>query len=399
MPTLDYGAAFLETGVNNVKAHSWDDVLVPFQKVRTLLNTTGLDTTNIQANGLEPSDLRADTGLLGVRLQVYNSTGSTLTAGTLVYLKDSTTVSGETFPNAIKAISTSNTATTYFAQACIEADISNNNAGTAALFVQRTGINTSSAAVGDPVYLDTSAGGYTFTRPTGGNLVQVVGVVVEDHASTGKINFFLASFPDKDPTDTLSELGDINLTSPADGSMLLYDTGTSKWIDNVMSGDATMADTGVVSLAGTNTNLTSLANLVTVGTIGTGTWAATDVAVAHGGTGASSAADARTNLGLVIGTNVQAYDAGLNSIAGLTTAANKMIYTSGSDTYAVADLSAFARSILDDADAAAVRTTIGAQASGSYQASDAGLTSIAGLTTAADKMIYTSDSDTYAVTG
>ena len=81
--------------------------------------------------------------------------------------------------------------------------------------------------------------------------------------------------------DTLAELTDTNITSAADASMLLYDTGTSKWIDNVMSGDATMADTGAVTLAGTNTNLTTLANVTTVGTIGTGAWQGTKVASAY----------------------------------------------------------------------------------------------------------------------
>jgi hypothetical protein len=67
----------------------------------------------------------------------------------------------------------------------------------------------------------------------------------------------------------------------------------------------------------------------------------------------------RTTMGVAIGSDVQAYDAGLASIAGLTTAANKVIYTTGSDTYAVADFTAFGRSLVDDADAAAGRTTLG----------------------------------------
>ncbi len=49
--------------------------------------------------------------------------------------------------------------------------------------------------------------------------------------------------------NTLAEDNDVNITSAADGSLLLYDTGTSMWIDNVMSGDATMTDGGVISLA------------------------------------------------------------------------------------------------------------------------------------------------------
>ncbi len=88
----------------------------------------------------------------------------------------------------------------------------------------------------------------------------------------------------------------------------------------------------------------------------------TDLAVVHGGTGSSTSSGARINLGLVIGTDIQAFDAGLLSIAGLTTAADRMIYTTASDTYAVATLTGFARTLLDDADAAAARTTLGALA-------------------------------------
>jgi len=60
--------------------------------------------------------------------------------------------------------------------------------------------------------------------------------------------------------------------------------------------------------------LAGSASITTLGTISTGTWSATDVAVAAGGTGASTAGGARTNLGLVIGTNVQAFGAILDDL-------------------------------------------------------------------------------------
>ena len=111
----------------------------------------------------------------------------------------------------------------------------------------------------------------------------------------------------------------------------------------------------------------------------------------------ANATAARVTLELVIGSNVQAYDAGLLSIAGLTTAANKSIYTTALDTYAVYDLTAFARTILDDAAATNVRDTLGLTIGTNVEAHDDGLLSIAGLTTAANKSIYTTALDVYAV--
>jgi hypothetical protein len=83
--------------------------------------------------------------------------------------------------------------------------------------------------------------------------------------------------------------------------------------------------------------------------------------------------------------------AALTSVNGLTPAADRLPYYTGASSAALATLTSYARTLLDDADAATARTTLGAQAS------DATLTALAGLTTAADQLPYFTGVDTASV--
>ena len=188
------------------------------------------------------------------------------------------------------------------------------------------------------------------------------------------------------PTDITADGAGITILGATNKTLNWVD-GTDSWT----SSEHLDLATGKVFKIGTsevlsNTTLASsvvTSSLTSLGTITVGTWNGTTIGLSYGGTGATNASGARTNLGLAIGTDVQAYDGDLTALAGLTSATDTLPYFTGSGTAALATFTSFGRSLVDDVDASAGRTTLGLGTIAIQNASNVSITggSITNLTT------------------
>ena len=198
---------------------------------------------------------------------VRNSTGTTMTKGTVVYLSGATGFR----PNAIRAQANSEpTSSKTFG--FVVADILNNADGFVACNGTLHDLDTSAFTAGDALWLSpTTAGAWTTTIPSEPDHAVLLGYVVRSHPTQGRIVILIKNGYE------INELHDVVITSPSNNQLLRYNSTQQyweNWTPNflttnqtiTLSGDATgsgttaitvtLANTGVTAGSYTNANIT-----------------------------------------------------------------------------------------------------------------------------------------------
>jgi hypothetical protein len=173
--------------------------------------------------------------------QVRNTTGATLTKGTVVYISGAT---GQ-ISTVSKAIASSD-ATSAQTLGMITTNLANNSNGYVTVFGLLQNMDTSAYTDGAQLYLSgTVAGAVTATKPSAPIHLVYVAVVEYAHPTQGKLLVKVQNGYE------LAEIHDVSIVSPTTGQTLVYNSVTDLWVNNTVSLTAGINGTLPVANGGT----------------------------------------------------------------------------------------------------------------------------------------------------
>jgi hypothetical protein len=363
------------TAVGTVTTGTWSTGAVIAGATMTLGSDATGDTYYRNASGVltrlaKGSDTNVLTLASGIPSWAAPTTGDItgvdLTGGTNVNISSETGTTGGNYSSTIN-LDTSPTLTSSSASEPV-LSLTNTHAGATAgilRFNKDSASGDDNDVMGTIEFFGTDAGEATHEK-----LAYIDSYVVDATAGgeQGGLRFYVA--------ENAADLAlGLSLVGQAEDGEVDVTIGAGAASVTTIAGTLTMGSTAAMTNAGLVT-VANQSNITGVSTITSGTWEGTDVAVAHGGTGVSTLTDGgvllgsdagaitamavladsemivgdgstdpvaesgatlRTSIGVSIGSDVQAYDAELAAIAGLTSAANKIPMFSGSGSASLID--------------------------------------------------------------
>jgi hypothetical protein len=201
--------------------------------------TFGDNDTSISTTAFVQAALAGGTAV-AKNLEVYvrNQTGSTVPAGSIVYISGAT--GNRPLITLAQANNDANSAQTM---GFTKTAIANNGFGYVIVRGELENIDTSGLTEGVQLYLSpTTAGTWTTTKPSAPQHLVYVGIVVRAHPTQGVILVAVQNGYE------LPELHDVKITSPTNGQVLKYDSAQSLWVNGMdVGGVAWGAITGTLS--------------------------------------------------------------------------------------------------------------------------------------------------------
>jgi hypothetical protein len=224
------GGNYYSNGMYYSNGTSWEYVITPYQatlnEVDSATNTDKFVTPYTFENASKWNNYQLTTAISESAkkevVEVINKTGATLTKGTIVYIKS--TSSSATFPEVLKASANSEATSSKTIGAIFE-DILNDATGFVVTSGEVNNLDTSSYSNGTKLWLSVTDGEVTSTPPIQPYHTVFIGHVTRSQNTNGRILYAIQNGYE------LDELHNVKIDSGtlANNDIIQYNSSTSLW--------------------------------------------------------------------------------------------------------------------------------------------------------------------------